>query len=226
MNNLSTEKCYLQMNSFLSDGNVYYLMAIQLTFSNLLHFFSLISPILLSFFLVSSSIFNQNVKGYIYLGGVLIASLVNLFLMNMFKVRPTGDVSQTCNLFEFPFNLNEYVSPAFNSMYLAFTMSYLLLPMLFISQINYPVLISLVFIIVLDVFTKISKNCTTFSGASLGVLVGIVLGAGWFTILHSLGHSDLLFFTNEPSNNVVCSRPSKQTFKCNVYKNGELISQL
>ena len=27
------------------------------------------------------------------------------------------------------------------------------------------------------------------------------------------------------SNNVQCSRPSKQTFKCTVYKNGEIISQ-
>jgi hypothetical protein len=28
------------------------------------------------------------------------------------------------------------------------------------------------------------------------------------------------------SNNVVCSRPKKQTFKCAVYKNGELIKNL
>ena len=26
------------------------------------------------------------------------------------------------------------------------------------------------------------------------------------------------------SNNIICARPSKQTFKCSVYKNGQLIS--
>jgi len=35
----------------------------------------------------------------------------------------------------------------------------------------------------------------------------------------------LLFFNAEPSNNVICARPKKQTFKCFVYKNGEVIGE-
>ena len=36
--------------------------------------------------------------------------------------------------------------------------------------------------------------------------------------------SSLLYFDEFISNNVVCSRPTEQTFRCSVYKNGELIS--
>ena len=36
---------------------------------------------------------------------------------------------------------------------------------------------------------------------------------------------DLLFFNVESTNNVICSRPKQQTFKCRLYKNGELIGE-
>ena len=57
-------------------------MAIKLTLYNILQLFSLISPLLLVFFLVMSSLFNQNLKGIVYLAGVLLASCINIFLMN------------------------------------------------------------------------------------------------------------------------------------------------
>jgi hypothetical protein len=43
-------------------------------------------------------------------------------------------------------------------------------------------------------------------------------------LFHVSGYDSLLYFDELESNNVTCSRPSKQTFKCSVYKNGELIS--
>lgn len=200
-------------------------MGMQLNFSNLLQFFAAISPILLAFCLVMLSIFNSDIKGMVYLGGVLIASLINLFIMNTLKVKSQTLIPPSCNLVEFPFNLNEYVSPAFNSMFIAFTLAYLYLPMQYISGINYPVLIFITGLLVLDAGTKIIGGCTTFSGVALGGLVGFVLGIVWFILFYSTGHEDLLFFNVEPSNNVICSRPRKQTFKCRLYKNGELIGE-
>ena len=48
-------------------------MAIPNTFSNIFKIFSAISPLLLGFFLVMSSLFNKNIKGLVYLSGVLLA---------------------------------------------------------------------------------------------------------------------------------------------------------
>ena len=52
----------------------------KLDLSNLLDLFSSLSPLLVSFLLVMISLFNQNVKGLIYLSGVLITSLLNLIV--------------------------------------------------------------------------------------------------------------------------------------------------
>jgi len=200
-------------------------MGMQLNFSNMLQFFAAISPILLAFCLVMLSIFNSDIKGMVYLGGVLIASLINLFILNTLKVKSQTLIPPSCNLIDFPFNLNEYVSPAFNSMFIAFTIAYLYLPMQYISGINFPVLMFVTGLLVLDGGTKIMGGCTTFSGVALGSLVGFVLGIIWFVLFYSTGHEDLLFFNVESSNNVICSRPKQQTFKCRLYKNGELIGE-
>lgn len=200
-------------------------MAMQLNFSNMLQFFSTISPILLAFFLVMISLFNTDIKGLVYLGGILIASVINLFIMNTLKVKSDKIPSPACNLMDFPLNLNEYISPAFNTMFISFTLMYLYLPMQYISSINYPVLIFICGLLVMDAVTKISRGCTNFSGIALGFLVGSILGILYFISLWKTGHDDLLFFNAEPSNNVICSRPKKQTFKCFVHRNGEVIGE-
>ena len=201
-------------------------MAMQLSFSNIFQLFSTLSPILLGFFLVMISLFNQDIKGLVYLGGVLIASLVNLLLMNTIKNKTSPNMSPNCNLIEFPFNLNEYNSPAFNNMFISFTFFYLYMPMKYISEINYPILISIISIFSIDTITKLKNSCIDLSGALLGTLFGTIMGIVWFIIFYSTDNKDLLFFNSEPSNNVVCSRPKEQTFKCSVYKNGEIIKQL
>lgn len=201
-------------------------MAMQLNFSNMMQFFAAISPILLAFFLVMISIFNADIKGLVYLGGILTASLINLFVLNTLKIKSTTLIPPSCNLIEFPFNLNEYVSPAFNSMFISFTLIYLFMPMKYISGVNYPVLISIAGLLVLDGATKMMGGCTTFGGVALGSLIGLILGLLYFIALYSTNHQDLLFFNAEPSNNVICSRPKKQQFKCVVYKNGEVLKEL
>ena len=198
-------------------------MAMQLNFSNMLQFFSAISPILLAFCLVLISLFNSDIKGMVYLGGILIASLINLFILNTLKIKSQALIPPFCNLVEFPFNLNEYISPAFNSMFIAFTLAYLYMPMKNISGINYPVLMFVLGLLLLDGATKIFGGCTTISGVLLGCLVGFLLGIGWFALFYNTDHKDLLFFGVEASNNVVCSRPKQQTFKCSLYKNGTII---
>tara|TARA_B110000967_G_scaffold169339_1_gene178757 strand:+ start:4495 stop:5112 length:618 start_codon:yes stop_codon:yes gene_type:complete len=198
-------------------------MAMQLNFSNMLQFFSAISPILLAFCLVLISLFNSDIKGMVYLGGILIASLINLFILNTLKIKSQALIPPFCNLVEFPFNLNEYISPAFNSMFIAFTLAYLYMPMKNISGINYPVLMFVLGLLLLDGATKIFGGCTTISGVLLGSLVGFLLGIGWFALFYNTDHKDLLFFGVEASNNVVCSRPKQQTFKCSLYKNGTII---
>lgn len=198
-------------------------MAIRLDFPNILELFSLISPFLLGFFLVLSSLFNQNLKGLVYLAGILIAVIINIFLMNQIASPKLEGSALSCDFISLPF-MGQFNSPAPTSLFIAFTIAYLVLPMKYNNQMNYVVLSALLCLLVLDGVTKVNKRCTTTGGTVLGTLVGLVLGATWYTLFHMSGYDSLLYFDELQSNNVVCSRPAKQSFKCSVYKNGELIS--
>ena len=92
------------------------------------------------------------------------------------------------------------------------------------DQMNYFVISALLCLLALDAVTKIKNTCATNGGVILGTLVGLILGAIWYTLFHISGFDSLLYFNELQSNKVMCSKPSKQTFKCNVYKGGNLIS--
>ena len=198
-------------------------MAIELTLSNVLQFFSFISPTLLIFFLFMSSLFNQNLKGLVYIAGVLIASIINIFFMNLVGSGSDPDEAFSCSLFDIP-HVSQFNSPYPSSVLIAFTLAYLILPMKYNNQMNYAVLAFLLCLLGIDVLTKVQNKCTTYAGAILGGLIGFLLGTVWYIIFHVTGYDSLLYFDELRSDSVVCSRPSKQTFKCSVYKNGELIS--
>ena len=198
-------------------------MSIQLNFPNILELISLISPFLLGFFLVLSSLFNQNLKGFVYLAGILIAVVINIFLMNQIASPKIEGRALSCDFIGLPF-MEQFNSPAPSSLFIAFTIAYLVLPMKYNNQMNYVILAALLSLLAIDGITKVNKKCTTTGGTVLGTLVGLVLGATWYTLFHMSGYDSLLYFDELQSNRVVCSRPAKQSFKCSVYKNGELIS--
>lgn len=200
-------------------------MAMQLTLTNLFQFFSGISPLLLGFFLVSASILNQNIKGLIYLAGVMFAFVLNALLMNAIKSPADPLRSASCSIIEWPFALNSYNSPSWNSVFIAFTLAYMYLPMVYGGVMNYGVLAALVALLGIDAISKVTNKCTTWLGSLLGILFGILLGGLWYGVIKASGNSQLLYF-DEVSNKEVCSKPSKQTFKCAVYKNGQLIKNL
>jgi uncharacterized BrkB/YihY/UPF0761 family membrane protein len=170
-----------------------------------------------------SSLFNQNLKGLVYLAGLLISSLVNVLFMNLIGSGRDPDEAFSCTIFDIP-HVSYYNSPYPSSLIIAFTVAYLVLPMKYNNQMNYAVLGFLLCLLGIDILTKVQNKCTTYAGGVLGSLVGFLLGTLWYIFFHGAGFDSLLYFDELRSDNVVCSRPTKQTFKCSVYKNGELIS--
>jgi len=201
-------------------------MAIDLTITNLFQFISALLPTLLIFFMVMISIFNQDIKGLVYLAGILITSVINIFLLNTIKSQKDDNSSASCNMFNLPFNMNNYNVPSLNSVLIAFTIAYLLLPMQASNQMNYVIIVALLSIFVIDAISKIMNKCTTIAGVIIGLLTGLLSGSLWYVLFHSTGLNSLLYFDEVVSNKTYCSRPKKQTFKCAVYKNGELIKTL
>jgi hypothetical protein len=201
-------------------------MTLQLTFSNIVQLFSIFAPLFLGTFLVLVSVFNQNIKGLIYLGGVLIASVINYIVSMTIGSEPVPGEGSICNLVEFPLIPNRYNVPNYNSMFIAFTLMYLLLPMLTNSQVNLWIIGTIVSIFAIDAYVKLQYSCTVPRGITIGGIVGAALGTLWYFLFKFTDMQSLLFFNDLTSNNVVCNRPKNQTFKCSVYKNGQVIQDL
>ena len=192
---------------------------------NIFQLLSFIGPLLIGFFLVIMSIFNQDIRGLMYLAGVLLASLVNALLMALIgDERSTGTPPLFCSVFNLTEAQTLYKSPSPTMMFLAFTAVYLILPMQKNGNTNYAVVVLLLALLGIDWVTKVQAGCTSNSGAALGIVTGALLGMAWYTIIYQSEYKNLLYFNALNSNKLMCDRPSKQTFKCSVWKNGQLIS--
>ena len=180
-------------------------------------------PFFIVSFLFTASIFNLRINGLIYLFGILI-----LFaLCWVIATLPLGhtqiaNAPATCNFIS-SLGYN-YPSPNFQAAINSFTFVYLIIPMIMKSVLFNPlVVISLFILSVINSLYLFLIKCTNLEGLVMGTLIGALFGFLWFSIMYN-SNKNLVFYNELVSNNAICSMPSKQTFKCNVYKNGEIIS--
>ena len=193
---------------------------------NVLKFISYITPFLVAFLLINIGFLNNEpLKSIVYIAGVSIACLIGLLLQNTLKVTGKFPQSATCSIFSLPGD--QFIVPSLSTLFLSFSIFYLFFPMLSSNNLNWPLLLLLLVLFTFDTsFRVFGSNCTNLLGAGFGVLLGAILSMGYYAIIKAT-QPDLLYFINSRlSNNVECSKPSKQTFKCSVYKNGQLIKNL
>jgi hypothetical protein len=190
---------------------------------NLIVFISFYSPIILAIVMVSLSFIFQNFKGFIFLGFLIGVSVLRNFVY-MMGGSPGNQSDRTiCTSVQY----SKYGNPTFSSFVFAFTIVYLSYPMFSNGSINYWTFLSLIIYFFADMFIKIYKNCIINKGELfLNVLLGAASSAGIVTAMYVGGSGKYLFFNETSSDKEVCYQPSKQTFKCQMYKNGELIGQL
>ena len=181
-------------------------------------FLSLIGPYVLIGFFFLLSFFNTNLKGIVYLIGVIVMLFFSGLIDGM--IPPSKDAKAICHLFGIPsFGKNL----PFGSLVYGFTFAYLFFPMIQNSMMNYPLIIGLLLITGVDITIQLYSKCSTMNGVMLSLALSLVFGFVWYLAIQSLSPS-LLYHVDYLSDKQVCSMPSQQKFKCSVYKNGELIS--
>ena len=207
-NSSLNEKVYDKSNMLPTMGSGFY-------------FIAMLGPyILISFFLLLS-FFNQNLKGVIYFIGICLLIIVTkIFSVTIAPMMPTK--SFKCSMFESTL-IGDGLS--FSILVYFFTLGYLFIAMFRNNIMNYPMIIAILLLGGIDIVIKKSNNCTTISTSAISVFLGLLIGFIWSTIIQN-NASDLLYHTDYISNKVACSMPSQQKFKCQVYKNGELISTM
>ena len=68
-------------------------------------------------------------------------------------------------------------------------------------------------------------KCTDLFGIFIGLVLGAAFGMIWYIFISTTGPG-LLYFEEYVSNKVACSVPKKQDFKCQLYKDGELVDTI
>jgi hypothetical protein len=194
-----------------------------LTVPSLFAYFSMISPFLLVLVFVFISIINSNLKGLIYLLGVIFLFAIVALFQNVLRVPLSDKASAFCQLFAVPYPI--FTVPSFNSAIFLFTIVYLFVPMMINRIMNFPLLFVILVLFVIDCSMKSANYCTTPTGIVLGSFIGIIWGLFWYFLIQGQ-NNELLYYDDLLSNKVACSRPSQQKFKCSVYKNGELLKTL
>jgi hypothetical protein len=190
---------------------------------NIVVFLSFFSPVILAISITSLSFIFQNFKGLIYLGFLIGCCLVRNFVYMIAGANPMVNDKTICTSVEY----SKYGNPTFSSFVFAFTIMYLSFPMFSNGSINYWVFLSLIVYFLVDMFIKIYKKCIIQTGdLFLNILLGAASSALIVTLMYSGGSGKYLFFNEVSSDKEVCYQPSKQTFKCQMYKNGELIGSL
>jgi hypothetical protein len=190
---------------------------------NLATFFAFFSPVIIATSITGMSFVFQNFKGLIYLGFLIGCCVVRSFVYMMSGAEPIVNDKTICTSIQY----TKYGNPTFSAFVFAFTIMYLSFPMFSNGSVNYWVFISLLTYFFMDIFVKIYKNCIIKSGdLFLNILLGAASAALIVTLMYAGGSGKYLFFNEISSDKEMCYQPSKQTFKCNVYKDGTLISEL
>ena len=206
------------------------LSQIPMSLTNLFQYISFTAPILVIFFITLFSIMQNNLeKGLIFNMGIVILSTLVYILKNVLKNKQSTNASPFCNILPAPFTVfgevkdNEYIfdAPSMSSAILSFSSTYLIYPMINNNQHNFALLLFLIGITSINVFVEYHQKCSDVMGLVLGILLGIIFGIVYYSILYMSNKTNLVYFSDPISNNVQCSKPSKQNFKCEVYKDGK-----
>jgi hypothetical protein len=188
---------------------------------NIIVFLSFFSPIILATGITSLSFIFQNFKGLIYLGFLIASCLLRELGYYWSQATPTKEDGTICTSIQY----SVYGNHTFSAFVFSFTIMYLSFPMFSYGATNLPVFISLVSYFLIDMFIKLYKKCIIkTSELFFNILFGALIALS-FVFAMTAGNSDKFLFFNEVSSNKdICYQPKKQTFKCSLYKNGELIS--
>ena len=190
------------------------------------YLFFKLSPFILVCFFSLQSIFNQDLKGIIYLVGLLLACFVAVISGNFpgFETISKQGIPTTlnpmCKFIELSTNGPISKLPLGQTVlsYTFFYLCYIILKYKLINQ-NIATFIIFPLLIVGDLIWNLSYGCANIIALICSLLIGSAMGIFWAYIVDSTGKVELQLF-NGISNKEICSRPSRTVYRCRVRNGG------
>lgn len=199
---------------------------------------SFYSPLIICTSVVLFSMFTATMeKAFVFFVWIFVITFIRIIALKGIKSSSPSDNVELPNICLT--GITQIFIPqdiTYSTYILSFTLMYFLMPMILLSKqskinaINYGVLTFFISYIMLDLFIKKSLSCIPafFSTLVLGdIISGLFLGSVISgLIMYGSTLKPYLYINEVNTNKEVCNMPSKQQFKCNVYKNGELVGNI
>jgi len=206
---------------FIYRNPIFIIMA-ELDITSILYISFRLAPFILVSFFSLASIINQDIKGLIYLIGLLIASAVAIIFGNTFDfaITPSSpntlydDTTRTCNLLTLT-KTGPLSKLPLSQVVFSYTFGYLMyiIGKYKLASQNIPTIIIFPLLILFDWLWMTNNNCASSMAVFLAMIVGGSVGAGWSALIDSLKLSKYQYFSGL-STKETCSLAANQSFKC------------
>jgi len=196
----------------------------ELNITTIIYLFFRLAPFIIVCFFSLQSVFNQDLKGIIYLVGLVFACGLNI-LIGSFpgfeNIISVGDelLPASARPMCRAIGLRNGELPISNlplgQTVLGFTFFYLVYVIIKynLALNNIPTLLIFPILILGDIFWNVSNQCNNALALFVSLIVGGGAGILWAYIIDSTGKVDLQMFNGLGTNNV-CSRPTKTIYRC------------
>jgi hypothetical protein len=180
-----------------------------------------LSPFIIVSFFSLSSILNNDLKGIVYLAGLLLVCagavvLGNTINLESFETDKLNE--QICNTLTLS-DMGRVSKIPLSLVAITYTFFYLVDIIVHYKLVkeNIPTFMLFSSLIMAELYWNRIYGCAGLKTLMMAIFVGIFGGVCWARIIRSTGSIKLQYFSGI-SNNQVCSRPSKQQFKCTTNK--------
>ena len=100
-------------------------MALIVGFFPIINYISLLAPTIISLFIITASVLNHDLKGIIYLCGLLCTLMIAIAAKSGFKGPIPPNAHVACNIFSDGFPNSQYSNPSLDTVSLVFTTVYM-----------------------------------------------------------------------------------------------------
>ena len=188
---------------------------------NILYMFFRLAPFIIVSYFTLQSLFNQDLKGVIYLVGLLVASFVTVILGGVLKklsppkgLMPTDYSRIRCTQLTLGNTQPISILPLSQTVF-GYTLAYLtyFIAINNLQTQNIATFIMFPILIMSDIIWSTSNLCSSPKYLLISLIIGGIIGTLWAMIIESTNMPNLAYMSGV-ANKDVCSKPSKSLYKC------------
>ena len=200
----------------------------EINFQNIGLLFFRLAPFIIVCFFTLGSLLNQDLRGFIYLVGLIVSFAIDFLLSSASssmddKIGSLIEPNENhCIKYSF---MGTRIENVLGLNALAYTFGYLFWSMYRQKYIQYNIatIVLLPALIIAHIISTLMCSGRV-AGVAFSLVIGVGMGILWAYMLQRSKRRDLLYFFGGQSSKEICSAPSKQHFRCQMYKDGQPIS--